>query len=139
MAKLHDEVLKLVRQWVERAEEDLRNAEYTLTLEENCPVGTVCFHAQQCVEKYLKALLVLQGVDFPKIHSIPELFALVPASVRPDLSAEEQEQLTDYATVCRYPGDWEPLTREEAELAVKAARRIREAVRKHLPPAALNG
>ena len=54
------EVAQVVRQWVERAEEDLVNAEHTLTLEENCPVGTVCFHAQQCAEKYLKALLIIR-------------------------------------------------------------------------------
>ncbi|MEK6409802.1 MAG: HEPN domain-containing protein [Acidobacteriota bacterium] len=39
------------RQWVENAEHDLINAEYTLTLEKNCPLDTVCFHAQQCAEK----------------------------------------------------------------------------------------
>lgn len=139
MAKPHDELLKLVRQWIERAEEDLRNAEHTLTMEKDCPFGTVCFHAQQCVEKYLKALLVSQGVDFPKVHDIPELLALVPSSVRPVLSVEEQERLTDYAIVTRYPGDWEPITRDDAERAVEVVRRIREAVRRHLPPDTLNG
>lgn len=132
-----DERVKVIRQWSERAEEDLRNAEYTLTLMENCPFGTVCFHAEQCVEKYLKALLVFKGVDFPKTRNIPELLALVSASVRPALSAEEQEQLTDYATVTRYPGDWEPITREDTERAVEVARKVREAARKHLPTAVL--
>ena len=47
-----------VRTWVEMAEADLRNAEHTLTLEEHCPFNTVCFHAQQCAEKYLKAFLI---------------------------------------------------------------------------------
>ncbi len=130
-----DEVLKVIRQWVERADEDLRNAEYTLTLEKDCPFGTVCFHAQQCVEKCLKALLVFQGIDFPKIHDLPELLALVPGSLRPILSAQEQERLTDYATVTRYPGDWEPITRKDAEEAVELAREVREAIRKHLPDA----
>jgi predicted nucleotidyltransferase len=51
----------LVRGWVVKAEHDLRNAEHTLTLEEDCPLDTVAFHAQQCVEKYLKALLVRAG------------------------------------------------------------------------------
>ncbi len=134
-----DETVKIIRQWIDRAEEDLRNAEYTLTLEESCPFGTVCFHAEQCAEKYLKALLVFQGIDFPKTHNIPELLALVPSSVRPALSVEEQEQLTEYAIVTRYPGDWEPITRQDAEGAVKVARKVREAVRKHLPAAALNG
>ena len=130
---LPDEKLKVICQWIERAEEDMRNAEHTLTLETDCPFGTICFHAEQCVEKYLKAFLVSQSIDFPKTHNIPELLALVPDSVRPTLSAEEQEQLTDYATVFRYPGDWEPITREDAEDAVEVARKVRESVRKRLP------
>ena len=138
MPKL-DEVLKVVRQWIARAEEDLQNAAYTLTLKENCPFGTICFHAEQCVEKYLKALLVFKGIDFPKTHNIPEVLALVPTSVRPVLSSEEQEQLTDYATVTRYPGDWEPIARGDAEKAVEVARKVREAVRGYLPSAALAG
>jgi len=44
------ENLRIVRQWVEKAEEDLVNARYTLTLQEHCPFGTVCFHAQQVAE-----------------------------------------------------------------------------------------
>jgi len=46
---------RVVAEWVRKAENDIRNAEYTLTMGEDCPYDTVCFHAQQCVEKYLKA------------------------------------------------------------------------------------
>ena len=134
-----DEVLQIVRQWVERAEEDLRAAEHLLVWQESCPTSTVCFHAQQCVEKYLKAFLTSGQIEFPKMHSIVELMALLPAEVRPQLGAEEQQRLTNYATVTRYPGDWEPITGEEAERAVGMARKVREAVRKHLPAAALDG
>ena len=137
-----DEMLKVIRQWIEKAEEDLRYAKYTLTLTENCPFGTICFHAQPCAEKYLKARLVSQGIDFPKVHDVPELLALIPPSIQPALSAEEQERLTDYATVTRYPGDWEPITREDAEdaeEAVQLARKVRETVRKHIPAVALDG
>ncbi len=134
-----DEVLHIVRQWVERAEEDLNAAERLLVGEEYCPTSTVCFHAQQCVEKYLKAFLTSAQIEFPKMHSIVELMALLPEVARPQLGAEEQQRLTNYATVTRYPGDWEPITREEAEQAVGMARRVREAVRKHLPAAALDG
>ena len=55
------ESLRWVRQWIEKAEGDLRNAEHTLTLEQDCPLDTVCFHAQQCAEKYLKALRESDG------------------------------------------------------------------------------
>lgn len=45
------DVVAVVRQWVQKAENDLRNAKHTLTMGEDCPYDTVCFHAQQCVEK----------------------------------------------------------------------------------------
>ena len=50
------ETLHIVRQWVEKAEEDLINARHTLSLQEHCPFSTVCFHAQQVAEKYLSAI-----------------------------------------------------------------------------------
>ena len=52
------EITSVVRGWVEKAEHDLRNAEYVLSMEHDCPTDTVCFHCQQCAEKYLKALLL---------------------------------------------------------------------------------
>jgi len=48
-----NELLGVARQWVQKAENDLKNAAYTLQMGEGCPTDTVCFHAQQCAEKYL--------------------------------------------------------------------------------------
>lgn len=62
------DLLHLVRQWVIKAENDLRNAEHTLTIENDCPLDTVCFHAQQCAEKHIKSLLSSLSIDFPKSH-----------------------------------------------------------------------
>ncbi len=44
-----------------------------IKLAEESPTDTVCFHAQQCVEKYLKAVLVSEAIDFPKTHDLEEL------------------------------------------------------------------
>lgn len=71
------ELVAEVRRWVEKAEHDLRNAEYVLTLGEDCPTDTVCFHCQQCAEKYLKAILVSRGVAFPKTHDLVLLLNLL--------------------------------------------------------------
>ena len=131
------EVVQVVRQWVERAEEDLVNAEHTLTLEENCPVGTVCFHAQQCAEKYLKALLTLHAVPFPKTHDLPELLTKVPQSSGIDLQPSDVSGINRYSVEGRYPGDWEPITRTEAEEAVARAKKVREQIRSHLLPEVL--
>ena len=130
------EVIRQIRQWVEKAEHDFTTAEYMLTLLENCPFDTVCFHAQQCAEKYLKGFLTFRSIDFPKTHDLVILLNLVGGS--PVLGVDlNVEPLNRYPVEARYPGDWESFTREEAEEAVKLARKVREAVRKHLPGAAL--
>lgn len=131
------ETLRVIRQWVEKAENDLKTAAHTLKLGAACPTDTVCFHAQQCVEKYLKALLVFEGKDVSKTHHISELMRKLPATIRPDLSPPEQELLTDYAVSTRYPGDYEAIPLAEARRAVQIARRIRQQVRACLPPASL--
>lgn len=60
-----EKIITVVSEWVNKAENDLKNAVYTLEMGEECPTDRVCFHAQQVVEKYLKALLVLNGIPFP--------------------------------------------------------------------------
>jgi len=118
--------MEVVRQWLRKADHDLVSASAMLGLEERCPTDTVCFHAQQCVEKCLKALLVGEGRSFPRHHDIGELVALLAAENAVGLSPEEQERLTDYATVTRYPGDYDDIPLVEAREAVTAARRVRE-------------
>jgi HEPN domain-containing protein len=124
--------LTVCAEWVAKAENDLTNASHALKLGETCPTDTVCFHAQPCVEKYLKAILVLDGTDFPKTHDIETLVALVRSSLRPGLTSEEQARLTEYATGARYPG-WEEISLGEARRAVALARRVRREMRRALP------
>lgn len=132
-----DPILHVVRQWVQKAENDLTTASHTLKLGKQTPTDTVCFHAQQCVEKYLKALLVAQEIDFARTHHINALLALIPPRLRPDLTVEEQALLTDYAVSTRYPGDYEEIPLDQAKRAVRIARRVRTQVRRYLPKASL--
>ena len=76
----NEQILATVREWVEKAEGDLENARLVLRVGERCPSETVCFHAQQCAEKYLKAYLTFRSLEFPKTHSIQKLFSLMPAA-----------------------------------------------------------
>jgi HEPN domain-containing protein len=119
---------RLVRQWIEKAEEDCRNAEYTLTLQEDCPLSTVCFHSQQCVEKYLKALLVCHSLPAPRSHDLLELYHRIPLDHRPGLSEEWLAVLNRYAVEARYPGDWDVISRREAEEAFVAASTFRQQI-----------
>jgi HEPN domain-containing protein len=126
------EQLHLISQWVEKAEEDYKNAEYTLTLEEGCPVSTVCFHSQQCIEKYLKALLICHSLAVPKSHDLVELYHRLPSDSRPVLSEEGLAILNRYAVESRYPGGWEVILRGEAEDAFRIARTLRQVIRGNL-------
>ena len=89
-----DTTIMVVSEWVAKAENDLTNAVHSLTLGERCPTDTVCFHAQQCVEKYLKALLVLRSIPFSKTHNIRVLMVLVPEDLRPAIPEDLQNTLT---------------------------------------------
>ncbi len=62
---------------------------------------------------------------------------MFPAMIRPDLSPQEQELLTDYAVSTRYPGDNEAIPLADARQAVQLARRVRKQARALLPPVSL--
>jgi HEPN domain-containing protein len=120
-----EKVIVVVNEWVNKAENDLKTALHTLEMDDDCPTDTACFHAQQVVEKYLKALLTFKGIAFPKTHNLEEIMALLPPSFRPQFDDKDQDRLTEYATVTRYPGDYEPISLQEAKEAVRTARRVR--------------
>jgi HEPN domain-containing protein len=127
------EVAAEVKAWVREAENDLRNAEFVLEMPENCPTDTVCFHCQQCAEKYLKAVLTLHASQFSRTHDLVVLLNLLRDATEIALDAEQVQPLNRYSVEARYPGDWEPIEKREAASAVEMARRVREAVRAQLP------
>ena len=127
------ELLRIVAQWLGKADEDLKVAESLLAIEQDCPFATVCFHAQQAAEKYLKAFLTFRGVPFPKTHDLAELVAVLPGSLVLPLTPAEIGLLKRYAVETRYPGDWDPIGREDSENALRMSKQIRNLVRSQLP------
>jgi len=88
----------------------------------------VAFHAQQAVEKSLKAVLASRGVDFPFTHNLAALLQLcedVGIDVPADL--EEADLLTPYAVAARY-GSKSPATVDRATALRFAAAAVRWAV-----------
>jgi HEPN domain-containing protein len=88
----------------------------------------VCFHCQQCAEKYLKALLKELGLPVPRVHDLDELLIrLLPH--RPTLTPLRSGLvlLTDYAVETRYPGFF--ATKRHATSALKWAIRVRKECR----------
>jgi HEPN domain-containing protein len=111
-----EQIAKVVSEWVAKAEEDWKAATFTLRLGKQCPTDIVSFHAQQVVEKYLKAVLTGLQIPFPKTHILRKLVQILPPDHALNLSEEEQDKLSDYATVARYPG-WREIALPEARQA----------------------
>ncbi len=106
--------------WLRRARSDLVLA--GIALPQDVMYNELCFHAQQAVEKSLKAVLVYFGIEFRRVHDLDYLMTLLPAEVSLPPDAEEIVSLTTYAVMLRYPGDYEDVTEEEYRWAIQAAR-----------------
>ena len=73
----------------------------------------LCFHAQQAVEKALKAVLVSRGIDFPLTHDLENLLEILRESgAEVPEQLDEIGELTPYAVETRYPGVWAAIARE---------------------------
>jgi HEPN domain-containing protein len=128
-----DEMKKTaIERWLIKAEHDLQTTR--TMLEVNPPVtDIVCFHAQQCAEKCLKAFLVFVDVHVEKTHYLPRLVELC-SQIDPDFGnfSDMAAELTDYAVEGRYPDDWRDITADEAIKAKKKAEKIMAFVRQKL-------
>ena len=84
----------------------------------------MCFHAQQAVEKCLKAVLYEKHVDFRRTHDLTELAALLQRAGCPAPYADaELLKLNPYGVTFRYDDqDIELLTRDDAARIVRAVR-----------------
>jgi len=91
--------------------------------------STIGFHCQQAAEKYFKAFLTWQQIEFPKTHDLSLLFGLI-STAAPSLteSLNEVAILNPYGVEIRYPGDVPEITAEEAEEAVELAEKVRELI-----------
>lgn len=121
--------IDLVKLWIRKAENDLVAAEHLLTVRPHTPYDTICFHAQQCAEKYLKAFLVFHGIEFGKTHDLEELTGLASEIDESFLELKDESRwLTDYAVEVRYPMLMEEPKEEEARSAIRIAIKIKELV-----------
>jgi len=108
--------------WLRYARADLALAK--IPLPEEGLYEQLCFHAQQAVEKCLKAVLIKFRVAFPKTHSIEHLIDLLPTEIPRNAKLIASARLTGYATVFRYPGDEEPVNEAAYHEAIQIAESI---------------
>lgn len=118
------------RQWVEIAEGDYRMAVSALRYKKPNIIAA-CFHAQQCAEKFLKAMLVAKKKPFPKTHDLIALSDLCEqAGILMGMDKKRLNDLSDHAVRVRYPGT-EPSVEETRE-ALQTAQVVRKFARTFL-------
>jgi HEPN domain-containing protein len=119
------------REWVDKAEADYTAALLLRKSRKKHARDIVCFHLQQCLEKYLKGRLEEGGVSYPKTHDLERLLDLL-LPLEPLWSALKQPLIaaTNYAVEVRYPS--RSTTAFEANALLKTTKRIRGIVRDSL-------
>lgn len=125
-----------VRSWLTKAEADLLAATKLLAAGPCNLYAVIAFHAQQCVEKCLKAFLVYHDVEFEKVHVIRYLLDMCEET-EPKFQSlrNEAEPLTRYAVTERYPAPGPDVNPLEAASAVVIAKKVRDFVLSRLPGA----
>ena len=94
---------RVTEAWLIRAGEDL---DAIRSLRGNPQLtGVIAFHAQQCVEKCLKAVAEERTGSVPRVHDLRRLWEVVADQFDEALDMDLLRELTDVYTDCRYPGD----------------------------------
>ncbi len=116
--------LQRAREWLKRAKSNLARARVG-RISEEILYEDLCFDAQQAVEKALKALCIIHGIKFSKVHDIAYLMELLEkGKIKIPKRLQRAKILTDYAVETRYPGDYIPVDEDMYEDALKLAERI---------------
>ena len=106
-----------IEAYICKAERDLATAKHMAERGSDF-TDVVCFHAEQCAEKSLKALLLANGRLPTRMHDLAFIHQTI-VEIAPHMANLEPQclQLTDYAVAPRYPG-WEDVVGAVEKLAV---------------------
>ncbi|HBF35923.1 MAG TPA: DNA-binding protein [Firmicutes bacterium] len=96
--------LDIANEWFKMAELDFNSAKFLLMNMRPAPLEIICYHCEQCAEKYLKGFIALNGGQIIKTH---DLVILNKNCLMYSAKCQEIEndciELTDYGVPMRYP------------------------------------
>ncbi len=126
---------QITQDWLEAAHIDLESIGYLLPDERL--TGHVAFHAQQAIEKALKALIEENGDRVPKIHSLSKLLDNCSVYLNFQFDEELIIALDSLYIESRYPGEFGLLpqgkpNKKEAQRFNEFAQEVYQTVRYHL-------
>jgi len=113
--------MELYELWIERAKSSY---EISKTISKNNIIyyEDLCYQSQQAVEKILKGLLIYFNIDPEFTHNIGlllnelEKFTEIPENIK------LATNVTKYAVITRYPGEYDEITKTDYEESIKIAK-----------------
>jgi HEPN domain-containing protein len=123
--------------WLKAAEDDLRVVARIAS--DEYLTHMVAFHAQQCIEKSLKAIIEEYELGHLRVHNLGRLFEIVRPKVTLAADVVLIEKMDKLYIDARYPGELGLLpngkpTRADAQQFYDCAKRIYEQVKRILDP-----
>lgn len=114
-----------IKEWLEKADHDLGSAKIIfLHIPEY--FDTIAFHCQQAVEKYIKAILIFEKIEFQRSHDLVYLLELLSQKIDIDeLKYKNAFMLNSFSVQIRYPNIVIKLTKEELESAILISEEFR--------------
>lgn len=119
---------QLTIEWIEKAEGAWDAAQSLYRVRKHSHYSHVCFHTQQCAEKYLRAWLQEADVATTKVPDLTKLFAHVLA-IQPNWTILQASinSLAPYSSAILYPG--QSATKDNAKVALANCREVRRVIR----------
>ncbi len=130
LEKQQDSMNQLTLEWVQKAEGDYDAIKlHRQVVSPNFDL--ICFHAQQCIEKHLKAWLQEANIRFSKTHDLESLLDLIVPTISAwDAWRVDFSTVSDHAVDFGYPG--KSATAENAEHATQVCTEVRQVIRSEL-------
>lgn len=115
----------VIEEWRRKGEGDFTTARRELAATVAPNYDAVCFHAQQCVEKLMKALIIAVNEQVPRVHDLVVLSQLIQPHFKDwSLGLDDLRFLTRAAVEFRYPG--ESAEQEDAVEAMTICAKLKE-------------
>lgn len=121
--------LDIANEWFKIAELDFETAKFLLNMKPT-PLEIICYHSQQCAEKYLKGFIALNGGQITKTHDlvllnkICQTYNIIFKEIDNDCI-----ELTDYGVQMRYPFHLE-VEANDVKKAIESTQKVIELIKK---------
>jgi HEPN domain-containing protein len=105
--------------WIDRAKSSLEISK--IAVNDKVFYEDLCYQSQQAVEKGLKGLLIYYGVEPEFTHNIGILLDELEKFIKIPENMKETINLTKYAVITRYPGEYDEITKEGYKKSINIA------------------